>query len=394
MKNRRVADLAHGDTGEEMESTAGTRYKQRNFPSLRVTQALEVARAIHEQAAGHPVSRLTLATLLDRSPTSSGLGELLIASRAFGFTGGGKNSDTFQLTDLGRRAAGGDRVVEMAALREAVLNVEPFALFLRGHHGKRVPAPAAMKAFVVNNASVPESRAEECADKLLQSARDVGFIRKVKGAEYVDIDIAGGAAIATASDLDDSGNGVIEVQDEFELDQRDAAESSGSTVPGRGPVSTESDQPAKKVFIVHGKDRQPLDQLKKILDKFGVKYAVAVDEAHAGRPISAKVASLMRNECSSAIFIFTADEQFFQEDEEGNRTEDWRPSENVIYELGAASILYDRRIVIFKEKRVTFPSDYSDLGHITFEAGSLNSQIGDLFSELVALDILEVRAKG
>ena len=66
-----------------MEAIAGTRYKQRNFPSIKVTQALEVARAIHEQAAGHPVSKLTLATLLDRSPTSSGLSDLLIASRAF-----------------------------------------------------------------------------------------------------------------------------------------------------------------------------------------------------------------------------------------------------------------------------------------------------------------------
>ena len=47
----------------------------------------------------------------------------------------------------------------------------------------------------------------------------------------------------------------------------------------------------KKVFIAHGKNRTPLDQLKKVLDQFKVKYAVAVDEAHKGRPISAKVAA-------------------------------------------------------------------------------------------------------
>jgi predicted nucleotide-binding protein len=282
----------------------------------------------------------------------------------------------------------------MEAMREAVLTVKPFAAFLKAHNGKRVPAPAAMKAFLTDSADVPESRAGECGEKLLANARDVGFIRNVKGTEFVDIEVAGVTEITTASDDDDSGNGKSEDQDEFGVNQPDATGRSGSISPASELESDRSDQPAKKVFIAHGKNRQPLDQLKKILDRFGVKYAVAVDEAHAGRPISAKVAGLMRNECSSAIFIFTADEQFFQEDEKGDRKEIWRPSENVIFELGAASVLYDRRIVIFKEKGVTFPSDYSDLGHITFEAGSLNSQIGDLFSELVALDILEVRAKG
>jgi predicted nucleotide-binding protein len=120
---------------------------------------------------------------------------------------------------------------------------------------------------------------------------------------------------------------------------------------------------------------------------------VAVDEAHKGRPISAKVAQLMQEECSSGIFIFTADEQFLRE-KDGKMEEVWRPSENVVYELGAASILYENRIVIFKEKGVSFPSDFSDLGYIEFEKDQLATELGSLFSELVALDILEVTAKG
>lgn len=66
----------------------------------------------------------------------------------------------------------------------------------------------------------------------------------------------------------------------------------------------------------------------------------------------------------------------------------------MIYELGAVSILYENRIVIFKEKGVTFPTDFSDLGFIELEKDQLVAEIGNLFSELVALDILEVRAKG
>lgn len=102
----------------------------------------------------------------------------------------------------------------------------------------------------------------------------------------------------------------------------------------------------------------------------------------------------MELDCSSGIFIFTADEQFFKDSGEGAQTEVWRPSENVVFELGAASILYDTRIVIFKEKGVSFPSDFNDLGYIEFEKDQLVAELGALFAELVALDILEVRAKG
>src|SRR5439155_19787358 len=111
--------------------------------------------------------------------------------------------------------------------------------------------------------------------------------------------------------------------------------------------SPEADAKPKKVFIAHGKNRTPLEQLKKALEQFKVSYAVAVDEPNKGRPISKKVATLMEEECSSGIFIFTADEMFTREGKDGETEEVWRPSENVIYELGAASILYENRIVIF-----------------------------------------------
>jgi predicted nucleotide-binding protein len=106
----------------------------------------------------------------------------------------------------------------------------------------------------------------------------------------------------------------------------------------RSTTRAKSGEP-KKVFIAHGKNRTPLEQLKKALDQFKVKYAVAVDEPNRGRPISKKVADLMEDECSSGIFIFTADERFLRETGDGTTEEVWRPSENVVYELGAASIL-------------------------------------------------------
>ena len=57
----------------------------------------------------------------------------------------------------------------------------------------------------------------------------------------------------------------------------------------------------------------------------------------------------------------------------------------MIYELGAASYKYGPHIVIFKEKEVSFPSDFSDLGYIEFEKGQLRGKSMELLRELIAL---------
>lgn len=167
-------------------------------------------------------------------------------------------------------------------------------------------------------------------------------------------------------------------------------EESPAAQPPPGPEASEAARP-KRLFVAHGKNKKPLEGLKKILDGFGIGYKVAVDEPNAGRPISAKVAGLM-DECSAGIFIFTRDEQFFREYKDGNREEVWRPSENVVYELGAASILWERRIIILREDGVNFPSDFSDLGYITFEEGGMANKALDLMKELVALGLVKVQA--
>lgn len=366
----------------------------RNYPEYGLEHALEVARAIQDRASGMPVSRLTLSELVGRSPNASQFRKLLLASRAYGLTVGGVNADQFALAQLGSDATGADEVKRGPARQKAVLNISPYRTFLRAYQGKKVPSPAAFREFLISQGAVPAERAEDCIERLLADARFVGFIRRLPTGEYVDLDGDAYAPSDEAESPDPSLSGA----------ENDSTESNGSAT--RGDASAEGGNGAalvapesqtkqpKKVFIAHGKNRTPLEQLKKVLDQFKVKYAVAVDEPHKGRPISAKVASLMRDECTSAIFIFTADERFVREGPDGSSDEIWRPSENVVFELGAASVLYDRRIVVFKEKDVAFPSDFADLGYIEFERDQLGAEVGSLFAELVSLDILEVRAKG
>jgi len=368
-----------------MARTAGS--KNRNYPSVGLVDALRVPTAIQDQASGMAVSRLTLAELLDVSPSSSNFRELVASSRLYGLTTGGINADEFGLTDLGDDATGGDEVARITAYKKAVLDIVPYKTFFDAFANKRVPGPAAFKEFLTKSGHVSVDRAEECMSFILADAATAGMIRSVKGSDYVDLTGAGPDVVQGGGE---SGRVTTEeFADDSDTDNAEHLEGRGATPP---PAPRAASGKPKKVFIAHGKNRTPLEQLKKALDQFKVSYAVAVDEPNKGRPISKKVANLMEDECSSGIFIFTADERFLRETDDG--TEDvWRPSENVIYELGAASILYDNRIVIFKEEGVSFPSDFSDLGYIEFAKDQLVAELGNLFSELVGLDILEVRAK-
>src|SRR5207253_6003877 len=96
------------------------------------------------------------------------------------------------------------------------------------------------------------------------------------------------------------------------------------------------------IFLGHGKNKLPLQQLEKLLTEYKIPHKVAIDEASKGRPISQKVADLM-NECGAAIIIFTADEEF----KGANGQVVFRPSENAVFELGAASALYGSRVIVF-----------------------------------------------
>lgn len=350
---------------------------------MTLAEALRVPTALQDQASGMTVTRLTLAELLDVSPSSSNFRELVGASRQYGLTTGGINAEEFGLTPLGDEATGGDEVERAAAHKKAVLSIPPFKAFFHAFANKKVPGATAMREFLIKSAEVPPNRAEECMNFLLADAESAGMVRSVKGGTYVDL--------AGAVPAPDAENAAAE-EEPTTSDQMptEVIETAPSAISEGLTVATGTKP--KKVFIAHGKNRTPLDQLKKALDQFKVSYAVAVEEPNKGRPISRKVANLMRDECSSGIFIFTADERFDRADN-GTREEVWRPSENVIFELGAASILYENRIVVFKEKGVSFPTDFSDLGYIEFEKDQLVAEIGSLFSELVALDILEVRAK-
>jgi hypothetical protein len=62
----------------------------------------------------------------------------------------------------------------------------------------------------------------------------------------------------------------------------------------------------------------------------------------------------------------------------------------VSHELGAAAVMYDDRVILFKEKDVSLASNFSGIGYIPFDKDRLDAEMGALLRELVALKFLRL----
>lgn len=337
---------------------------RRPFPNFTLKDTLVIAQAIQDKNAGKPMSRLLLAEAIDRKPASSDFKKLLSSSYKFGLTEGTEKSSRISLTPLGKNATKPrDTAEKDKALHEAVMKPALYGKVYKHYDQAKLPRGKLFQNTLERDFGVPAEHTAEGEKMLFENGRFAGVIREVSGSPYVMIEA------------------IDEVTAEPSLEEVE-----GVPVPEKA-VEPEAPPKPKWIFIGHGKNKKPLEQLKKVLDEFLVEYKVAVDEPHAGRPVSEKVAQLMQK-CSSGIFIFTGDEEY--QNQEGDSI--LRPSENVIYELGAASVLYGDKIVIFREEGVNFPSDFADIGYITFQKNKLDAKAMDLVKELVGFHIIKISA--
>jgi len=330
---------------------------QMDVPNNSLEDALRVPRALVDNYAGNAATPLQVASALNMTLSSGTFRNLCGSSIAYGLTAGGYNAKEITLEPLAKRILTpleeGD---DLVAKRDAALKPRVVGEFIRKYENS--PLPRHDIAFnVLAETGVPREKAESVYTLILDTAQSVGLIREIKNKQYIDL-----SGVHVASKLEAEGEG-------------------NETPPPQPPKKDDLGTLTKKelgqgIFIAHGKNKKPLEQLKKILDQFRVPYKVAVDEPNLGRPIGAKVKEIMGS-CNCAILIFTADEEFI--DKNGNSV--WRPSENVVYELGASGYLYGSRIVILKEEEVQFPTNFQDLGYISFAKDQLEAK--ELLSNVV-----------
>jgi len=351
-------------TGEDERKRA-----VRPFPRHTLQDALSVAEAIQNKNNGNPMKTVFLAQSLDMSPTSNNFRDITSSAFKYGLTQGTWNVDKIALTPLGNTLTKPtDSKKEVKDRQEAVMKIELYKSIYEHYRNGKYPSSedSYFKNMLEDIFKVPRQYIDECTNILEKNGRFASILTETKGGLFVvfsEEPIPEPTPIPT-----EIGEG--EKPTEPQIPQ----------IPKPAPAPSVFNQ----MFIVHGKDVTPLEQLKKILLEFKIPFKVAVDEPHVGRPISQKVSELMKS-CTSAIVIFTADEEYA--DTKGNKF--YRPSDNAVYELGAASILYGDKIVILKEEGVSLASDFSDLGHITFKKDELDAKSMQLIKELIGFGLLK-----
>ncbi|MGD0569013.1 MAG: TIR domain-containing protein [Candidatus Sulfotelmatobacter sp.] len=349
------------------------------FPKHPLKTALRVPLALEEKNSGNPMPPTDVAIAIDKSPGSSDFRMLLSSSIKYGLSTGSYNQSKVTLTALARDivAPTSDEAKSRALLQSAFMP-PLFKSIFASYKGKKVPDMQFFQNALVRDFGVSRDQAGRCAAVFYENADYLGLIRQATTGKWLSSEPTGMAPLEELVETGEAGGG--------ENGQHDLGEEQPLSPRARAEAKILSAPPAKNaIFLGHGKNRVPLQQLEKFLSEYKIPYKVVLDEANKGRPISQKVADSM-NECGAAIIIFTADEEF----KDLNGQIIFRPSENAIFELGAASALYGSRVVIFKETGVTFPTNFRDIGYIEFEKDRLDAKVSQLFRELIAFKLITV----
>jgi predicted nucleotide-binding protein len=347
-----------------------------DFPKVTLEQALRLPEAL-QRNGGQPLPKIDMATALGISPGSSALRTLGSASSSYGLTGGSYKTE-FTMDDFGTKILAPKSEEEKAStLVDSALNPEAFRKVFDYYKGKKFPETQFLINTLKREFEVAESQATAFAEIFTTNMKHVGLIRATTSGDWLSESLPSPNGTA--------GQAIVEIA-VHDSEQRGNPDRS-IEIPAaalRQPVEPKPKRP-NVLFIGHGKNKKPLEQLTKTLRELGIPHIVAEDEPNENRAISKKVRDTMEK-CGAAILIFSADEEYF--DKDGNSV--WKPSENVDHELGAASILYGERVIMFKEESVNLASNFSGTGYISFEKDKLNSKTNELLRELIAMKILRV----
>ncbi|MGD1106159.1 MAG: TIR domain-containing protein [Terracidiphilus sp.] len=349
-----------------------------DFPKHSLQAALRVPQALEGKNSGNPMAPTDVAIAIDKSPGSSDFRVLLSSSIKYGLSMGSYNQSKVALTPLASDiVAPTSDEARNKALFQSALTPSLFKRIFEAYRGRKVPDMQFFQNALVRDFGVVRDQAAKCAAIFYENAEFLGLVRQATTGKWLASEPTGIATMEAPEESEDGGD---------ENAQLHATEQQRSPLQDPGDLRAPTVPPAKNaIFIGHGKNRAPLQQLEKFLLEFKIPHRVVVDEANKGRPISQKVAESM-HECGAAIIIFTADEEF----KDLNGQVIFRPSENAIFELGAASALYGSRVVIFKEVGVTFPTNFRDIGYIEFEKDRLDAKVSELFRELIAFKLITV----
>jgi predicted nucleotide-binding protein len=343
-----------------------TYLKQSDVPAASLEEALRVPQAILDHYAGKPTAPLYVAKALNVDPKGSQLKVLSGAAIAFGLIEGGAQASSIGVTDLAKRILRPkEEGADLAAKRESVLKPRVFGEFLRNYDGHPFPRQD-IALNVLEEMGVPREKAGEVLDRIASSARSVGFLEEIKEKTYVSLQ-------GTASPPTHADDNKAEESDETPLAappaHRPAASRAVPTTPGTAlAVAIADDERRRRIFITHGKNRDLVDPIKKLLEYGELLPVISVERQSVSKPVPEKVMDDMRG-CGAAIIHVDAERAIT--DTEGQEHVFLNP--NVLIEIGAAMAFYGRRFILLVREGVKLPSNLQGLYEVRYAGDTLDA---------------------
>ncbi len=295
---------------------------------------------------------------------------------AFGLIDGGAQAAAIGVTDLARRILRPkEEHADITAKREAVLTPRVFGEFLRNYDTHPFPRQD-IALNVLEGMGVPRAKAAEVLERIEASAQSVGFLEEIKGKRYVSLQ---GAVTAPAAGDEHQATDTVQQQtDPSSKPARDATvpatvavrKPSSEAVPNTTTLAAAivDDQRRRRVFITHGKNRELVDPIRKLLEYGELEPVVSVDRQSVSKPVPEKVMDDMRS-CGAAIIHVDADRTII--DQESNEHVLLNP--NVLIEIGAAMAFYGRRFILLVRDGVKLPSNLQGLYEVRYSGEILDA---------------------
>lgn len=294
------------------------------------------------------------------TPTSGPFRLLCGASIAYGLTEGGYNAELISLTNLAKRIVAptveGD---EFEAKRAAILTPRVIKEFLTRYDNSKIPSEQ-VALNVLEEMGVPRPKTKTTLDLILESAREIGFLREVKGNFYVDL-----ASMSFSLQQDEEGPEVGSVEKSTpKFNNQDAILPSHEVLP---VSASQAKPPSNRVFITHGKNKEIVAQIKELLSFGNFQPVISIEQETVSKPVPDKVMDDMRS-CSASIVHVGAEMKVL--DTEGQEQKILNP--NVLIEIGASMALYGRRFILLVEKGVSLPSNLQGLYEVRYQGATLD----------------------
>jgi hypothetical protein len=332
----------------------------RPFPPFTLQETLVVAAAIQERNAGKPMNRLLLADAIGRKAGSSDYRDLLSASFKYGLTLGTEKANEITLTPRGVRITKPVTPEErQGAIEEAALAPEVIGSIYRFYDNSKLPSGTFFQNVLERQFKIPRVYVAECEKLIVTNGRFAGLIRDISGS--ASILLHAGPPARTLQ----------EVQERTPVGRGESSPKPSGPAAAVDKPTPSAPESLTSVFIAHGKNKRLLDQVKQVVE-FGQLTPIVVDERETTAiPVPEKVIADM-HQCQAAIIIVSADS--IRKDENG--MDRYPINENVLIEIGAATVLYRKKVVLLWDKRVGIPSNLQGLYRCEFEGDSLDWETG------------------